>query len=196
MNLSWPDVAPPYHSATWEAEETPTGEQYLRHCRSVAVGSAVTIVFENRQTLWFRVQELVRLARMTRSETVQTMLKWYEQLMPGRDRLIAAIWVAKRGRRPSRELEIIRRAVALGQVSLVSDTGLEVVGNFLPQSSTDRLALTQWVEFKFTPKQLAAFAELDQNVQFRIESVGYTHESEPIRMEVHLSLLNDLQQRS
>jgi hypothetical protein len=39
--------------------------RYLDRCRRVRVGPAVTVVFENRQTLWFRAQELVRVARLT-----------------------------------------------------------------------------------------------------------------------------------
>src|SRR5579885_1707046 len=90
--------------------------RYLDRCRRVRVGPAVTVVFENRQTMWFRVQELAQVARATARGTVQPELDWYSQLLPGGDRLHAAVWIAEPGRRPSRALETVRRAVALGRI--------------------------------------------------------------------------------
>src|SRR5262245_24391158 len=43
-------------------------DAHLRYCdryRRVRIGPSATLVFENRQTLWFRLQEVVRVARLT-----------------------------------------------------------------------------------------------------------------------------------
>lgn len=39
--------------------------EYLLDRRRVAVGPRVSLVFENREILWFRLRELARVARVT-----------------------------------------------------------------------------------------------------------------------------------
>ena len=48
-------------------------------------------MFENRQTLWFRVQEILRIARLAEPARVQRELDLYNRLLPGRGRLQAAL---------------------------------------------------------------------------------------------------------
>ena len=63
----------------------------LKAERRVAVGRYLSFVFENRQTLWFRIQELLRVARLTDAQRVQTELNLYNRFLPGRDQLQAAL---------------------------------------------------------------------------------------------------------
>src|SRR5271163_5375665 len=67
--------------------------RYLDHYRRVRIGPKLTLVFENRQTLWFRVQELLRVARLAEPERVQQELDLYNRLLPSRDRLQAALLI-------------------------------------------------------------------------------------------------------
>ena len=38
--------------------------RYLDRYRRLRVGPRVTLLFENRQTIWFRLQEVLRIARL------------------------------------------------------------------------------------------------------------------------------------
>src|SRR5438876_9645051 len=67
--------------------------RYLDRHRRVRVGPRATLLFENRQTLWFRVQELLRIARLAEPARVQRELDLYNRLLPGRDRLQAALLI-------------------------------------------------------------------------------------------------------
>ena len=104
--------------------------RYLTERRQVRVGPAVTIVFENRQTLWFRLQELSRVARLTSARSVQQELDWYNQLLPNRDGLQAAFWIALPGQRSTRELQTLRHAISLGRVGFRDAQGREILGQF------------------------------------------------------------------
>src|SRR5581483_8020225 len=68
--------------------------RYLDRHRRVRIGPQLTLLFENRQTLWFRVQEVLRIARLTEPERVQPELDLYNRLLPSRDRLQAALLLA------------------------------------------------------------------------------------------------------
>jgi hypothetical protein len=67
--------------------------RYLDRYRRVRIGPRLTFVFENRQTLWYRVQELLRVARLAEPLRVQQELDWYNHLLPGRDMLQAALFI-------------------------------------------------------------------------------------------------------
>jgi hypothetical protein len=183
-----PDDFPALQDASVESRY-----RYLDRCRRVRVGPAVTVVFENRQTMWFRVQELAQVARATAGEVVQPELGWYAQLLPGSGRLHAAVWVAEPGRRPTRELLAVRRAVALGRIGFRADDGREVAGSFRADRVADRLiGLAHWAEFHFAAGDRAALADPAKRWRLFVEAIGYRHESDPLSDDVRTSLLEDL----
>jgi hypothetical protein len=183
-----PDDFPALQDASVESRY-----RYLDRCRRIRVGPAVTVVFENRQTMWFRVQELAQLARLTEREAIQPELDWYQNLLPGGNRLHAAVWVAEPGRRPSKALDAVRRTVALGRIGFRSDNGTVISGSFRTDRVADRLiGLAHWAEFHFAPVDRAAFAEPARQWRLFVEAIGYCHESDPLSNDVRSSLVEDL----
>src|SRR6516165_10455947 len=67
--------------------------RYVDRYRRVRLGPRLTLVFENRQTLWFRAQEVLRVARLADPARVSEELAVYNRLLPGRGRLQAALLV-------------------------------------------------------------------------------------------------------
>src|SRR5436305_14734730 len=61
-------------------------QRYLDRHRRVRIGPRLTLVFENRQTIWFRVQEVLRIASLTDPVRVMQEIDQYKRLLPGRDR--------------------------------------------------------------------------------------------------------------
>lgn len=166
---------------------------YLARCRRVRVGPAVTVVFENRETLWFRFQELARVARVADPGAVTPELAWYAGLLPTRERLVAAVWVAEPGRRPSKALDGVREAVVTGRLFLRADDGREVEGLHRADRVTDKLiGLADWAEFRFTPDDVAAFADPAREWRAVVAADGYAHAGEPLNPAVRGSLLGDL----
>ena len=129
------------------ATKTQSVEAAHRHLaarRRVPLGAGLSVVFEDRQTVWFRVQELSRCAR---GSDVRRQLDWYEGLMPGDGRVRAAVWLTARGQAGGE----LRETVCDGRLVLTSSAGHRVDGEYLPQRVTDRLiGLVRWVEFQFT----------------------------------------------
>src|SRR5438046_10731201 len=65
--------------------------RYLDRYRRVRVGPRLTLLFENRQTLWFRVQEVIRVARLADPARLREELGLYIGLLPLRGCLQAAL---------------------------------------------------------------------------------------------------------
>src|SRR5438876_4322253 len=65
--------------------------KYLDRYRRVRVGPQLTLVFENRHTLWFRVQDVLRVARLAEPARVQAELNVYNHRLPARGTWQAAL---------------------------------------------------------------------------------------------------------
>ncbi len=166
---------------------------HLDRCRRIRVGPALTLVFENRQTLWFRMQELAGCDRRSEDADIRRLDDWYSRLLPSQDRLLAALWVGPPGRRPILNLENLRDVVADSNLLLRSAGGYEIGATLLPQRVRDRLiGLVGWIEFPFSPEDRLALEMPRQEWRLVIESEDYSHESEPLAPPVLMSLLADL----
>lgn len=65
----------------------------LKKRRRVSVGPVVTLVFENRDTVRFQIQEMARAERMLSDEAIRTELDVYNPLIPERGQLVATMFI-------------------------------------------------------------------------------------------------------
>jgi hypothetical protein len=74
-------------------------EEFRRHIidlkrhRRVAVGPIVTLVFENRDTIRFQIQEMARAEKMVSDRAIETELSVYNPLIPGAGELSATLFI-------------------------------------------------------------------------------------------------------
>ena len=65
----------------------------LKKRRRIGVGPIVTLVFENRDTIRFQIQEMARAERMLRDDQIQTELDVYNPLIPQPGELSATLFI-------------------------------------------------------------------------------------------------------
>jgi hypothetical protein len=182
----------------------------LKRRRRVAVGRLVTLLFENRETVRFQVQEMVRIEKMLLDEQVQGELDVYNPLIPAPGELSATLFIELTSEADLREwmgkLVGIERSVELRLGRGDGDDGgaygraggaitREVVRS-IPEAAHEE-ALTRemvtpsvhYVKFLFTPEQVERFAT--GPVALAVNHPAYEEEtylSEDVRNE----LLTDL----
>ena len=61
--------------------------------RCVHVGAHVTLLFENRRTVWYQVQEMLRAERITEAESIAHELATYNELLGGPGELGATLLI-------------------------------------------------------------------------------------------------------
>jgi hypothetical protein len=167
--------------------------RYLDRYRRVRVGPRATLLFENRQTLWFRLQELLRVARLTEPGRVQRELDVYNRLLPRRDRLQAALLIALDDEAalttelaPWRELRGEQLRLHLGDTAYPAN---------LYTSRPEDLCIgtAHWVQFVVGAAARQALADYGSSAFLAISLPSYRHESGPLSDDVRQSLLEDLQ---
>ncbi len=65
----------------------------LKSVRRIALGDLVTVVFENRDTIRFQIQEMARAEKMIRDEQIETELAIYNPMIPEKGELKATLFL-------------------------------------------------------------------------------------------------------
>jgi hypothetical protein len=166
--------------------------RYVDRYRRVRVGPAVTLLFANRQTLWFQLQDVLRVARLAEPGQIQRELDLYNRLLPTRDRLQAALALAVDEGRLAEELAPWRD-LAGGDLRLCLGS-LQLPANILTCRPEDRcIGASHWVQFVLDAGARRVLADFRHTAHFSIVRPHYAHESAPLSDDVRQSLLDDLQ---
>ncbi len=163
----------------------------LKRLRRLAVGDRISLVFENRDTVLFQIQEMVRAERMTAPAAIQEEIDVYSKLIPGPAELSATMFIEiTEGESIRQELD---RLIGVNE-ALVLRIGDEhaVPGVFEPGwSREDRVAAVQYVRFPLTAAQSEAFMAGEQPVAVEIDHPNLRARAE-LSDEVRRALAADL----
>jgi hypothetical protein len=166
--------------------------RYLDRYRRVRIGPSLTLLFENRQTLWFRVQDVLRITRLSEPRRVQHELDLYNRLLPGPNRLQAALLIAVADESrlseellPWRELRGSELCLHVGQATYPA--------NLLTCRPEDRaIGTAHWVQFVLDAAGRALLADFQKPVHFAVTMPHYRHATAAIADDVRESMLDDL----
>ena len=137
----------------------------LKKRRRVGVGPFVTIVFENRETIRFQIQEMARVERLMTDEAIETELRTYNPLIPEPGELMATLFIELTSDLDLREwlprLVGIERAVVLragdgdGEVEIRAEPE---AGHASQLTRAEVTASVHYIQFSLTPTQVDAVA--------------------------------------
>ena len=132
----------------------------LKARRRVALGPLMTMVFENRDTVRFQVQEMLRVERIVQPDRVQHELDVYNELLPGPGEVAATLFIEIT--EPSRIQEILDGFIGLDEpgrlVLAVGDRRHPAL--FAPgQSREDRISAVHYIRFALGDEGRRALAE-------------------------------------
>lgn len=65
----------------------------LKYLRRISLGDLITVVFENRETIRFQIQEMARAEKMLRDEQIETELAIYNPMIPEKGELKATLFL-------------------------------------------------------------------------------------------------------
>lgn len=163
----------------------------LKKHRRVTVGDRVTLVFENRDTMLFQVQEMLRAERIVDIDKVREELEAYNELIPGPNQLSATLFIE------ITDSADIRAELAslLGideSVSLRIGAQSTVNAQFEPGRSTDeKLSAVQYVRFDLDAASKDAFVAGTIDVELVVDHPNYRHSvrlAEPVRRSLAADL--------
>jgi hypothetical protein len=168
----------------------------LKKRRRVHLGPVVTIVFENRDTIRFQIQEMARVEKLITDEAIQDELDTYNPLIPDRGQLCATLFLELTSESELREwlpkLVGIERSIVLrvgeGSGALSLRAAPEAAHAQL-LTREDTTASVHYVHWELTPAEVDAVAA--GPVALLVDHPAYQEET-PLHTDTVAELVSDL----
>lgn len=187
------DLIPLEEYASRRREFFDSHRRYLDRYRRVRIGPRLTLIFENRQTLWFRVQEVVRIARLADAHQLEQELDLYNRLLPGKDLLQAALLIETAEDAETAE-DVAAWRDLRGEQLRLQIGGASFPATLVTCRPEDRCAGTaHWVQFLIEPSHRLTLADFDVPAHFAFDNGRYQHASDELSADLRQSLLDDLE---
>jgi len=180
--------------ADYERQREPFRSQIiaLKQRRRISVGPLVTLIFENRETLRFQTQEMIRVEYILEPRKIQDELDVYNALMPGASELSATLMIEIT--EPDRMKEWLDMFMGLdhGETVAIRAGSEQVFGEFEGGHSHEtKISAVHFVRFRPTKSMAAAFADLRQSVMLTVHHHEY-HAEVPVPGSMREEWLSDL----
>ena len=145
-----------------EREEFRTKVISMRRTRRVPLGSLMSLSFENRDTMRYQIQEMIRVEKTMTDEGVTEELNAYNPMIPEPGQLCATLFVELTTEEQVREW-LPKLAGLENSVSLVLADGSRVPGRIDAQHAAgltrpDVTAAVHYLRFDLDPAAVDAFA--------------------------------------
>lgn len=152
----------------------------LKSRRRVAVGPLISVVFENRETVRFQIQEMARAERMVRDEQILGELEVYNPLIPEPGELSATLFLELTDEEALRtwlpRLVGIERSMVLRLADGQRIGSVPEEGHAEQLTRQDVTASVHYVRWRLDEGQVEQFAR--GGVVLAAEHPEYRHETE------------------
>lgn len=159
--------------------------------RRVAVGDRVSLVFEDRKTVLFQIQEMLRAEKITDLHKIKDEVEVYNSLLPDTNELSATLFLEIEDQSKIREdllkfLGIDERVfLKIGSTHAIQATFEE------GHSKEDKISAVQYVRFPMGNQALEAFVAGKEKTTVLVDHPNYRAETE-LSEEMRQSLCRDL----
>ncbi len=165
----------------------------LKRRRRIGIGDKITLVFENRETLRFQIQEMIRVERIVDPQKVQEELDVYNALLPASGELSATLLIELTDADTMKHWLDLFMGLDHGQ-KVGLRAGSEIVyGEFEGGHSHDtKISAVHFVRFRPTPAMVTALGDQAVRVALSVCHAGYDAEAE-VPWTMRQEWLSDLQ---
>jgi hypothetical protein len=164
----------------------------LKQRRRISVGPLVTLVFENRETLRFQTQEMIRVEHILDPHKVQEELDVYNALMPGSGELSATLLIELTEQDRMKEWLDVFMGLDHGETVAIRAGTEQAFGLFEGGHSHEtKISAVHFVRFRPSASMTAAFADLHVPVTLTVHHREY-HAEAPVPGSMREEWLSDL----
>ncbi|MBS0183965.1 MAG: DUF3501 family protein [Nitrospira sp.] len=164
----------------------------LKQRRRISVGPLISVVFENRETLQFQIQEMIRAERIVEPVKVQGELDVYNALLPQQNELSATLLIEITDEATVKDKLDQFMGLDHGEKVAITAGGEEAFGEFEGgRSHETKISAVHFVRFRPTASMKGAIADLTRPVMIRVNHGGY-HQEVPVPGSMREEWLADL----
>jgi hypothetical protein len=148
----------------------------VKRVRRVSVGPQVTIVFENRATMIFQIEEMCRAESLSEPAKMQDEIDTYNKILPDDGQLGATLLIEITNE--EQIASTLERLVGLQDHVWLVVGGERIKGEFDPeQFASDKLAAVQYLKFTLSAAAQKALTSAGTAVALAIDHPSYRYEA-------------------
>ncbi|MGE5304320.1 MAG: DUF3501 family protein [Alphaproteobacteria bacterium] len=133
----------------------------LKQARRVAVGDKVTLVFENRDTMAFQIQEMVRAENISDLDKIREEIDVYNELIPEPGELSATLFLEIEDQSHLRE--DLLKFLGIDEAVYFNVGSHSIHARFeAGHSKEDKISAVQYVKFPFNEEARTALIKGDE----------------------------------
>jgi len=161
--------------------------------RKVHIGPSATLYFEDRQTIQYQIQEMLRVERIFEADGIEEELAAYNPLIPDGSNLKATFMIE--------ETDIDRRRALLADLVGVEDlvwirvdsneAVFAIADEDLDRATADKTSSVHFLRFELTEGMVADLKQ-GASLSMGIDHPAYRHQVEPLAAPVRDALCADL----
>jgi hypothetical protein len=161
--------------------------------RKVHLGPSATLYFEDRQTIQYQVQEMLRVERIFEAAAIEEELDAYNPLIPDGSNWKATFMIE--------EPDVETRKALLASLVGVEDRVWVRIDGFEPvyaiadedmeRETGEKTSAVHFMRFELTEDMVAAL-KAGASLGMGVDHANYSHEVEPVAAPIHEALLADL----
>ena len=154
----------------------------LKKSRRLALGENLTVLFENRETVLFQIQEMIRTERIVDEGKIQDEIAAYDVLLPSPGELSATLFIEipEIARMTTAQMrEAVNRFQGLDQEAVWLHLGATRVPARFESGHTkeEKMAAVHYLRFAVPAEARAALGDLSQAVRLVVEHPRYRAEA-------------------
>jgi hypothetical protein len=163
----------------------------MKKSRRLNVGNRITLTFENRYTVTFQIEEMMRIERIVDEEKIKSEIDSYNELIPGENELSATLFVEVDEKDQIKP--VLDSLVGLNKNSVFLEVGEKRIPAVFEEghATDDRISAVQYVKFKLSPVDVEAFGNPSIPVRIVANHANYNAIAD-LPEEMRKSLSRDL----
>jgi Protein of unknown function (DUF3501) len=162
--------------------------QLKRH-RRVSVGNQVTLVFENRDTVIFQIQEMMRAEKISDLDKIREEIEVYNELIPAPGELSATLFLEIEDQTHLRE--DLLKFLGIDESVYLRVGNQSIHARFEEgHSKEDKISAVQYVKFPFSEAMLQGFVK-GEKAELVVDHPNYQANA-AIEADTRQSLVEDL----
>jgi hypothetical protein len=160
----------------------------IKNKRRIEVSDRLAFLFENRETVIFQIEEMIRAEKIITAKGIQDEIDVYNDLIPAKNELSATMFIQITEKEKIKEYLDSLMGIDGKDTVYFKINDERIYGIFEEgHSKEDKISAVHFVKFKFKPTQIKAFKSSKNNIYLVVEHPNYKN-----RKEIDLNLRREL----
>ena len=160
--------------------------------RRIGIGPNITVTFENKRTMKFQIQEMMRAERMVHDHQIEEEVNVYNSLLPKKNELSATLFIEVTDESKIKSIlnsfigltdgENLYFKIGVSKIPAIFESGRE---------EDDKISSVHYIKFIFNQESISLFKDQNKDVELEVNYKDYVY-SVNLDKKTRESLIEDL----